>query len=71
MSNIVTDYRKCISIIDSCVTLEQFLNCDNLINAFRRKHEKDETSFKRYKELYKYMTNKNSERKESFTLITS
>jgi len=51
MSSIVIDYRKCVSIIDSCKNDVQLLNCDNIIKSFETKHRKNSTSWKRYKEL--------------------
>ena len=70
MDNIVRDYRKCVSIIDSCFSKEQLLNCEKLIEGFKNKHSKNKTSFMRWKELYMRIHKNYLEcEKESFTLI--
>jgi hypothetical protein len=51
MNSIVTDYRKCVSIIESCKTREQLNSCDNLAENFHQKHEKKRTSLSRWREL--------------------
>lgn len=58
MSSIVIDYRKCISIIDSCTKLYQLNDCENLADNFERKHRSEKTSFKMYKELYGHIKNR-------------
>lgn len=55
---IVIDYRKCVSVINSCLTISHLESCEKLINNFYRKHTNEEGSFKRWKELYKYITSK-------------
>lgn len=53
-NNIVIDYRKCISIIDSCTNSKQLISCGNLINNFSRKHKLKQDAHKRWNELYDY-----------------